>query len=294
MIRVQIDAHSGFCGGVIKAINAAESFLSGGGKKLFCLGSIVHNEEEVARLGAMGLVPIDLDDLETLPDMTGETLLIRAHGVPPYIYDIARKLGFRIIDCTCPVVLKLQQDIKAAYDSCKSNDKVLIFGRIGHPEVLGLVGHTDGNAIVFENENQLEDIISSGILDKADKVEFFSQTTKSPVQFAALSERLAEVCGDRLRVHQTVCSQVASRHEELATFARSHDVIVFVSGKSSSNGRVLCDLCNSANFRTYHISTLDDLQSVWFRPDDFVGVCGATSTPRWLLERVATAIENLH
>lgn len=293
MIKVEIDAHSGFCGGVIRAVSTAERFLSEGGVRLYSLGSIVHNEEEQSRLCGLGLVSIDKEDLDTMPDMTGQSLLIRAHGEPPVVYDMVRALGFKVIDCTCPVVLKLQKDIKNAYESVGNKGKIIIFGKVGHPEVLGLVGQTDGHALVVEDIEQLDAMLASGDWDDCIRIELFSQTTKSPVEYAHLVSRLKYKYGDRVVVHDTICSQVASRHDELSTFARSHDVIVFVSGKSSSNGKVLCDLCSKANFRTYHVSSIEEIQSVWFRPDDKVGVCGATSTPRWLLEKVAALIENL-
>ena len=296
---VEIDPQSGFCAGVIRAIGKAEKFLEGGGKRLYSLGAIVHNEAELARLQEKGLITLDRNDIYDIPvDASGETLLIRAHGQPPRVYEQIRNLGFDIIDCTCPVVLSIQQSIRESYAKLQSlpePGQILIFGKIGHAEVLGLVGQVDGDAIVVENLLQLKDLVSIGTLNTSRNIEIFSQTTMSPVEYD-------EICGylqakmkdpDMLTVHRTICSQVASRHEKLAEFAKSHDIIIFVSGKTSSNGKVLCGLCKSVNFRTYHIGNIDELQKKWFNPDDRVGVCGATSTPKWLLEQTARAIENL-
>ena len=282
MLEVEIDPHSGFCGGVIRAIGRAEEFLSSGGR-LYSLGAIVHNEEELSRLSSLGLVTIDKDDLEHIPQMQGETLLIRAHGEPPKVYEKARGLGFNVIDCTCPMVLNIQKSIREA------EGRVLIFGKHGHPEVLGLVGQKEG-AVVFETALQLEEILPA--LDAGEQYEIFSQTTMSPVEYA----RVCGILGSKLpslKVHQTICSQVASRHKQLGDFALRHDVVVFVSGKTSSNGKVLCDLCRSCNIRTYHISGPSELQKAWFRPEDRVGICGATSTPGWLLEKTAGTVREL-
>lgn len=297
MGTVEIDPHSGFCGGVIRAINAAEEFLSTG-ERLYSLGAIVHNEEELSRLSSLGLVCIDSEDLSEIADAAGETLLIRAHGEPPQTYSRAAEAGFKVIDCTCPVVLQLQNRIRDAYSRLSApgvDGQLLIFGKIGHAEVLGLVGQVDGKALVIENEAQLANLFDLGLIAPDSPVEIFSQTTMSPETYASVCKALQERMSDAslVTVHETICRQVAYRHKELTDFALSHDVIIFVSGRSSSNGEVLCDLCKSVNIRTYHIGSASEIQPVWFRPDDKVGVCGATSTPRWLLEKVAEAIENL-
>ncbi|MDD6152263.1 MAG: 4-hydroxy-3-methylbut-2-enyl diphosphate reductase [Bacteroidales bacterium] len=297
MARVEIDPHSGFCGGVIRAIRSAEDFLSDH-ERLYSLGAIVHNEEELERLASQGLVCIDSEDLSETGDATGETLLIRAHGEPPKTYTLASQVGFSIIDCTCPVVLQLQQSIREAYARLSApgvNGQLLIFGKIGHAEVLGLVGQVEGRALVVENTEQLRNLFALKLLLPDCPVEVFSQTTMSPSAYEEVSEALTDSMDDPslVTVHKTICRQVAYRHRELSEFALAHDVIIFVSGKASSNGRVLCELCKSVNIRTYHIGSPSELQSGWFRPDDSVGVCGATSTPRWLLEKVASAIENL-
>lgn len=295
-LSVEIDGSSGFCGGVIRAIGNAEKYLDAAdGRHLFSLGAIVHNEEELARLSKKGLVAIDYDDLSDIQAAEGETLLIRAHGEPPQTYETAGKLGFNVIDCTCPVVLNLQKSIREAYSRLKpENGKLLIFGKVGHAEVLGLVGQVDGDAFVFENIEMLKSAVGEGLLASGGPVEIFSQTTKSPSEYSEICEYLSEVVPEgKLSVHNTICSQVATRHEKLAQFALAHDVVVFVSGNASSNGKVLCEWCRSVNLRTYHIGSETEISKEWFRENDRVGVCGATSTPRWLLEKVAAALEAL-
>jgi len=297
-MKVEIDPNSGFCGGVIRAIKTAEEYLAANGGRMFSLGAVVHNEEELARLESKGLTALDKDDLFQMESAQGETLMIRAHGEPPMVYEIARSKGFRIIDCTCPVVLKLQKDILAAHSRLKeenSGGKIVIFGKVGHPEVLGLVGQVDGDALVVENMDQLRERIAKGDLRLSCPIELFSQTTMSPAAFSEMKEFLSGGMegGAQFNAHDTICLQVSHRHDQLAEFAMAHNVVVFVSGRHSSNGKVLSDLCRSCNFRTFHISSEQELSGEWFRPDDSVGVSGATSTPLWLLERVARTIENL-
>lgn len=291
-IQVEIEKHSGFCGGVIRAIGRAEKFLEESpGRILYSLGDIVHNEAELRRLGEKGLVTVDKDGLMNIPDPSSETLLIRAHGEPPQTYSLAQKLGLTVIDCTCPVVLKLQKSIREAYERVKpAGGQIVIFGKIGHAEVLGLLGQVCGDAVVIENMPMLLSALEDGSIRTDKPLEIFSQTTKSPVEYSEICKVLESCPGAGLQVHNTICSQVASRHEELADFALRHDVIVFVSGVSSSNGKVLFDLCKSRNQRTYHISDPSELEPEWFSDGDKVGVCGATSTPGWLLEQVAERI----
>ena len=290
-IQVEIEKHSGFCGGVIRAIGRAEKFLEESpGRTLYSLGDIVHNEAELRRLGEKGLITVDKDGLMNIPDPSSETLLIRAHGEPPQTYSLAQKLGLTVIDCTCPVVLKLQKSIRA-YERVKpAGGQIVIFGKIGHAEVLGLLGQVSGDAVVIENMPMLLSALEDGSIRTDKPLEIFSQTTKSPVEYSEICKVLESCPGAGLQVHNTICSQVASRHEELADFALRHDVIVFVSGVSSSNGKVLFDLCKSRNQRTYHISDPSELEPEWFSDGDKVGVCGATSTPGWLLEQVAERI----
>ncbi len=291
-IQVEIEKHSGFCGGVIRAIGRAEKFLEESpGRTLYSLGDIVHNEAELRRLGEKGLVTVDKDGLMNIPDPSSETLLIRAHGEPPQTYSLAQKLGLTVIDCTCPVVLKLQKSIREAYERVKpAGGQIVIFGKIGHAEVLGLLGQVSGDAVVIENMPMLLSALEDGSIRTDKPLEIFSQTTKSPVEYSEICKVLESCPGAGPQVHNTICSQVASRHEELADFALRHDVIVFVSGVSSSNGKVLFDLCKSRNQRTYHISDPSELEPEWFSDGDKVGVCGATSTPGWLLEQVAERI----
>lgn len=291
-IQVEIEKHSGFCGGVIRAIGRAEKFLEESpGRTLYSLGDIVHNEAELRRLGEKGLITVDKDGLMNIPDPSSETLLIRAHGEPPQTYSLAQKLGLTVIDCTCPVVLKLQKSIREAYERVKpAGGQIVIFGKIGHAEVLGLLGQVSGDAVVIENMPMLLSALEDGSIRTDKPLEIFSQTTKSPVEYSEICKVLESCPGAGLQVHNTICSQVASRHEELADFALRHDVIVFVSGVSSSNGKVLFDLCKSRNQRTYHISDSSELEPEWFSDGDKVGVCGATSTPGWLLEQVAERI----
>ena len=315
MLTVDIDSNSGFCAGVIRAIGKAEEYLQAGkeaseeGKRLYSLGAIVHNDAELGRLVNQGLVTIDKEDLEEMVAAPGEVLLIRAHGEPPQTYEKAESLGFSIIDCTCPVVLKLQKRIKKAYQAHQEAGKgqIIIFGKIGHAEVLGLIGQTDGTAIVVENNMMLEEFVKDGTIKLDVPTEVFSQTTKSPAEYSRLCARLEEMMASYnelsierfkgrslLNVHDTICSQVATRHERLSKFALEHDVIIFVSGKASSNGKVLCELCKSLNIRTYHIDSPAEIKREWFRADDRIGVCGATSTPKWLLEETAEHILELN
>lgn len=327
-LQVEIEKHSGFCGGVIRAIGRAERFLEEHpGETLYSLGDIVHNEAELRRLGGKGLVTISKEELGniskrafdgkrrfdklsdrlcdrslSLSKRTGQsnhkdqgaTLLIRAHGEPPETYSLAESLGLTVIDCTCPVVLRLQKSIREAYERLKpAGGQLVIFGKIGHAEVLGLLGQVGGDAVVIENMPMLLSKIKDGSILTDRPLEVFSQTTKSPVEYSLICKELSGRATAGIKVHDTICSQVASRHEELAEFASRHDVVVFVSGVSSSNGKVLCDLCKSRNPRTYHISDPSGLSTEWFRDGDKVGICGATSTPGWLLAQVADAVKGL-
>lgn len=315
MLTVDIDKNSGFCAGVIRAISKAEEFLDAAKlagdpeRKLFSLGAIVHNDAELTRLVNKGLVTIDKEDLEEMVKADGEVLLIRAHGEPPQTYEKAYSIGFEVIDCTCPVVLKLQQRIKEAYAKHLEMGvgQIIIFGNIGHAEVLGLIGQTDGTAVVIEDLHMMEKAIKDGAVRLDVPTEVFSQTTKSPAEYALICSRLEEEMAHYnelsverfkgrglLNVHNTICSQVATRHERLTKFALEHDIIIFVSGKASSNGKVLCELCKSMNIRTYHIDCVEDIKREWFRADDRVGICGATSTPKWLLEEVAEHVLSLN
>lgn len=288
-LKVEIDRRSGFCGGVIRAIGSAEKYLADNpGHSLCSLGAIVHNEEEMARLSAKGL-----NTVSSLDEAGEGPVLIRAHGEPPATYRKAEALGLELIDCTCPVVLRLQEKIRDAYKKVSARGgKIIIFGRIGHAEVLGLVGQTEGEAIVVETPDMILKALESGLIDTDAPVEVFSQTTGSPEVYSQICETLSSRIGrkDLIAIHNTICSQVAFRHQELSNFARIHDVIVFVSGKHSSNGNVLYNLCRNVNSRSYRVSSQDEIDPSWFRDGDSVGVCGATSTPKWLLEKIAAAL----
>lgn len=306
-LRVEIDPKSGFCGGVIRAIGTAERFLqTHPHSRLYSLGSIVHNEKELQRLENKGLKSISAADLPALSEKEPySNVLIRAHGEPPKTYKTAQKLNLNVIDCTCPVVLMLQRSIREAWGRLKGRGRIFIFGKVGHAEVLGLVGQVEGNAIVIENMEMLQEAIEGGCIREGEPIEIFSQTTKSPSEYAEICGRLslevekvnAKAAGiphpdsaSLLTVHNTICSQVASRHVQLADFARGHDAVIFVSGAESSNGRVLSELCHRVNPRTYIVRGEEDVKEDWFLDGDRVGVCGATSTPRWLLESVAQRI----
>ena len=288
MLSVEIDPGSGFCGGVIRAISKAEDSLAQG-TRLHSLGAIVHNDAELGRLQQQGLITVH--SLDEVPE--GGTVLIRAHGEPPSTYAEASARHLTVIDCSCPVVLQLQQRIREAYARIHSKDvhgQIIIFGQVGHAEVLGLLGQVNGDALVLENPEMLEEALPG--LDLSEPIEIFSQTTKSPREYEVICQML-QARGARLTIHNTICGQVASRHEKLVQFAKSHDIIVFVTGKESSNGKILSALCRRVNPRTYVIGRLKEIDPAWFRDGDRVGICGATSTPKWALEAVAHKIENL-
>lgn len=294
-LEVEIDKYSGFCGGVIRAISRAERFLATSpGCRLYSLGAIVHNEAELKRLGEKGLVTVTKEGLRDMEDPRNETLLIRAHGEPPETYSYAESIGINLIDCTCPVVLKLQKSIREAWERLHpQGGQVIIFGKVGHAEVLGLLGQVGGDAVVVEDLGMLLEALQEGEIRTDVPLEIFSQTTKSPSEYSGICDELSRRAQAGIKVHRTICSQVASRHEQLSEFAAAHDIIIFVSGVSSSNGKVLYDLCKSINPRTFHISAPDEADPSWFRAGDRVGICGATSTPRWLLEDAAGHIAGM-
>ena len=282
-ITVEIDPGSGFCNGVVRAVRQAEEYLSRE-PRLYSLGAIVHNSLELERLKAKGLEILELDDVRTLHD---ETLLIRAHGEPPATYALAAANGIRIIDCTCPVVLQLQQKVKEVYRGMKdSGGQVVIFGKRGHAEVNGLVGQTEGTALVIGSLEEVERI------DPSRPVALFSQTTKDPDEYAQVCRAVEERCNHTV-VFDTICRQVASRHKSLVAFAQAHSIILFVSGKESSNGKVLFDLCRSVNPRSRWLEDASQIDPAWFAEGDSVGVCGATSTPKWQLEETAAKVSSL-
>ncbi len=276
-LQVNIDKSSGFCFGVVYAIEMAEDILDSEGY-LYCLGDIVHNDEEVERLTNRGLKIIDH---EVLKDLKNEKVLIRAHGEAPSTYQLALENNLTLIDASCPVVLKLQNRIKNSHDE---DEQVLIFGKHGHAEVIGLQGQTDGKAIVFQDLAELDHV------ELPAKFTLYSQTTKSTDKFYHIKDELLSR-GYEVKANDTICRQVSNRYEELEDFVSHYDKIVFVSGKKSSNGKVLYDVCKKHNDNSYFISNVEELDKTWFNENDRVGICGATSTPMWLMEKVKAALE---
>ena len=288
-MRIIIDVHSGCCNGVRKAISVAEDYLDEHGT-LYSLGAIVHNDAEIRRLEQKGLRTVGYQDFQSLK---GSTVLIRAHGEPPSTYRLAEASGVSLIDCTCPVVLALQKKIAAKYRELSSaGGQVIIFGKRGHAEVNGLVGQTDGHAVVVESMEDLEEKLLSGVIDPSRPLALFSQTTKDPEEFAAVAARLRQAASG-LEVFDTICRNVSSRHKALREFAASCSVIIFVCGRESSNGKVLFELCRSVNPRSYKVESAEEIPAGIFRPDDIVGICGATSTTRWQLEKAASLVAGM-
>jgi len=277
-LSVTIDKASGFCFGVVYAIEMAEDILAEE-DYLYCLGDIVHNDEEVRRLTDKGLRIIDHEQLQALHN---EKVLIRAHGEAPSTYELALQNNLILIDASCPVVLKLQNRIKNSYDE---REQILIFGKHGHAEVIGLQGQTDGNAIVFQDLAELDGV------ELPAKFTLYSQTTKSTEKFYHIKDQLLSR-GYEVKANDTICRQVSNRYEDLEKFVVNYDRIIFVSGKKSSNGKVLYDVCKKYNEQSYFISSIDELDLSWFNPNDRIGICGATSTPMWLMEQVKGQLES--
>jgi len=276
-LQVTIDQDSGFCFGVVYAIDMAEEILAEDGY-LYCLGDIVHNDEEVDRLKAKGLRIIEHDELKNLKN---EKVLIRAHGEAPDTYRTALENNITLIDASCPVVLKLQNRIKTSYDA---NEKILIFGKHGHAEVVGLEGQTNGEALVFQDIAELDNV------ELPHNITLYSQTTKSMAKFYSVKDELLSR-GYDLKANDTICRQVSNRDKDLPKFATRFNKIVFVSGRKSSNGKVLFDVCLKHNPNTYFISSSDELDMSLFVPGDTVGIAGATSTPMWLMQQVKAELE---
>ncbi|OPZ98834.1 MAG: 4-hydroxy-3-methylbut-2-enyl diphosphate reductase [Bacteroidetes bacterium ADurb.Bin408] len=287
-MKVVIDPNSGFCFGVVYAIQAAENELEKKGT-LYCLGDIVHNNMEVERLKSKGLKIISHEEFSQL---TNAVVLIRAHGEPPETYRIALENNIQLIDASCPVVLRLQNKIRLGFDEAlKKNAQIVIYGKEGHAEVNGLVGQTDNSAIII---NDLSDIDK---IDFSKSVILFSQTTQSKDGFDEVVSTLKNKLKDKslfVEANDTICRQVSNREPQISLFAREHDVIIFVGGKKSSNGIFLYNVCLKNNNRSYFISSPEELNPVWFSKCRSAGVCGATSTPRWLMEQVADVISKLH
>jgi 4-hydroxy-3-methylbut-2-enyl diphosphate reductase len=277
-LKVTIDDNSGFCFGVVYAIEMAEDVLAEQGY-LYCLGDIVHNDEEVKRLKAMGLQIINHDQFNELRD---EKVLIRAHGEPPSTYQKAIENNITLIDATCPVVLKLQNRIKNSFDK---KETIFLMGKKGHAEVTGLMGQINNEGIVFTDVTELDDKVLPS------EITLYTQTTKSKQKFHETKKALEEK-GIKVNAHDTICSQVSDRDSELRAFSKSYDKIIFVSGTKSSNGKVLYNVCKEQNPNTFFISTAEELDQNWFQANESVGICGATSTPMWLMEDVQKHIQS--
>ena len=287
MIKVEIDEGSGFCFGVVTAINKAEEELAKG-ETLYCLGDIVHNSREVERLKTMGLITINREEFKQLRNAK---VLLRAHGEPPETYMIARENNIEIIDATCPVVLRLQKRIKQEFlqDAANDEKQIVIYGINGHAEVLGLVGQTDGKAIVIEKAEEVKK------LDLNKSIRLFSQTTKSLDEFQEIVAYIKQNISPEatFEYYDTICRQVANRMPKLREFAATHDLIFFVSGKKSSNGKMLFEECLKVNANSHLIDNEKEIDPSLLQNVQSIGVCGATSTPKWLMEKIYNHIQSL-
>jgi len=291
-MEITIDKNSGYCFGVEFAIRMAEDEMTES-DSLYCLGDIVHNTMEVKRLSKLGLKVISRDELENIHDTK---VLIRAHGEPPDTYRTAMRNNLELIDASCPVVLKLQNRVKVAYDNMvEQNGQMVIYGKPGHAEVIGLTGQTKDEAMVITNEEDLDKI------DFSRPITLFSQTTKSTKGFYKIKQQIEDRIHSKnqleikdFKANDSICRQVSNREPHLDKFSRENDVIIFVSGKKSSNGKALYSVCKDANARSYFVENTDDLEEAWFELSDRVGICGATSTPMWLMEDVSKYISTIH
>src|SRR6056297_690244 len=289
-MTIEIDPNSGFCFGVTNSIEMAEDILEHQ-EHLYCLGDIVHNNVEVSRLEAHGLKSINHEEFSDLKDTT---VLIRAHGEPPSTYETARKNNIRLIDATCPVVLRLQDRINNIYHKIRNEGgQIVIYGKHGHAEVNGLMGQTNDSAIVVVDSDELDKI------DYSKPIHLFSQTTRKYSGYEHIKDQIIKRLqtenqpSDNLIIYNTICPRVSGREPGLADFARDHDVIIFVSGRKSSNGKMLFKICKTHNEFSYFVSEPEDIKPEWFNNVKSVGISGATSTPMWLMQDVATAIKNL-
>ena len=288
-MRIEIDQQSGFCFGVEKVIKIAEDILKEEGK-VYCLGEIVHNQREMERLMSLGLVTIDF---ETYRNIKNCKVLIRAHGEPPETYEIAKKNNIQLLDGTCPIVNRLQKKVKAGYEKTKIIDgQVVIFGKEKHAEVVGLKGQAEGKAIVINHLHELDQI------DFSKPIVLYSQTTRNKEEYRILSKEIRKRIntignGKKLIVNNTICNQVANREPTIRKFARNHNLILFVSGKNSSNGKMLYQVCKKENPNSRFISAESEITKRWFDNVKSVGICGATSTPEWLMRNVAEKVKKL-
>jgi 4-hydroxy-3-methylbut-2-en-1-yl diphosphate reductase len=281
---IEIDNQSGFCFGVRKAIDKAEQLLSEG-NNLISLGEIVHNHEEVERLSVLGMKTIQKEEVSHFQN---KTILIRTHGEPPATYSLLVENKNKIVDATCPVVLKLQERLQKSYQILSElNGQLIIFGKKDHPEVVGLMGQTNGQAIVVTTIEDLEQI------DFSRPVELYSQTTMSIDDFHQISNEIRKRAKNTINIHDTICRQVSNRVPRLTGFSKRFDVILFVSGKNSSNGKFLYNICRKNNPSSYFISSPDEVEKDWFSTAQRVGICGATSTPFWLMEKVENHVRTI-
>jgi 4-hydroxy-3-methylbut-2-en-1-yl diphosphate reductase len=291
-MNVSIDKNSGYCFGVEFAIQMAEDELDSG-MPLYCLGDIVHNSMEVQRLHSKGLRIIEKEDLKHLKNCK---VLIRAHGEPPETYELALKNNIELIDASCPVVLKLQNRVKHAWDKAEETEgQIVIYGQHGHAEVVGLAGQTGNSAIIVTKEEDLDKV------DFTKPVTLFSQTTKSTKGFYNLKSKIEERIKDAGKLDEvnfdyndSICRQVSNREPQLQKFSKEHSVVIFVSGKKSSNGKALYSVCKTENERSYFVENEAEIENAWFKPEDSVGICGATSTPMWLMEQVQAHIQKIY
>jgi 4-hydroxy-3-methylbut-2-en-1-yl diphosphate reductase len=278
---IEVDNHSGFCFGVKKAVEKAEQLLSTE-NSLFCLGEIVHNHEEVDRLSGLGMQTIGHDNSSQLKD---QKILLRTHGEPPSTYQKLKENNNTIIDATCPVVLKLQERVRKSFEKLSEEDgQLVIFGKKGHPEVIGLLGQTENRAILIHSVDELEKI------DFSRPIEVYSQTTMPADAFQNISDVLRNRAKSTIEIHNTICRQVSNRVPLMKDFSSKYDVILFVSGKNSSNGKALFEICRKVNPASYFIETPADVQKKWFENAESIGICGATSTPDWLMEKVKSYV----
>lgn len=289
-MKVEIEQYSGFCFGVQNAIKKTEEALKSG-ETIYCLGHIVHNEAEVERLEKLGMVTVSRDEFQNLKN---SKVVIRAHGEPPETYETARRNNLEIIEATCPIVRNIQNRVKQNFDKNGAAVQSLIFGKKEHAEVKGLMGQTAGRSILLSSQEDIHKI------DYNKPAEIFSQTTRSRKKYRELIRKIREGYEakgydgkEMLRVHNTICGQVANREPRLKKFCREHEVIIFVSGKSSSNGKMLYGVCENVNKNAYFISDSSEIKESWFEGISTVGVCGATSTPKWLIKEVADKIEGI-
>ncbi len=281
--KIEIDEKSGFCFGVVNAIKQAENALEKHGS-IYCLGDIVHNGAEVERLEKKGLKTVSHEEYRTLSNCI---VLLRAHGEPPSTYEYAEKNNITLIDATCPVVLGLQKKVKKGYEKeSENNGQIVIYGKYGHPEVIGLLGQTNQNAIVIGSEEDFNKI------DFEKPISFYSQTTKNLLDFQKLTKKM-EAKSSSFKAHDTICRQVSNREEDIRMFARNFDVIIFVGGIKSSNGKVLYSYCKEENPNTFFVPKPKNLSEITFNKTQSVGICGATSTPKWLMEEVAKETERI-